>query len=145
MSDPTEIPSKQIDVPMTPAQLRVFIADHFEQLINRGDISVIGRNVRSDYVDHDGPGGRKTNLDESRSRTSSTLANLKDLRVEVRDIVAEKDKVVVRNVWTATDRGTDDRIEMHGFVLFRVEGNQLAERWATVTPPSPLKSESFDW
>jgi hypothetical protein len=27
-------------------------------------------------------------------------------------------------------------MQFHGFVLWRFEGNKIAERWATVTPPA---------
>jgi predicted SnoaL-like aldol condensation-catalyzing enzyme len=129
---------------MDPSQLRAFITDHFDSLINQGDMTTIERNVHADYVDHDGPGGR-TGLDESKARTQRNRQRLKDLHVEVRDVLADGDKVVVRNVWTATDPDTSARVEMHGFVLFRVQDGRLAERWATITEPRELTTASFEW
>jgi hypothetical protein len=34
---------------------------------------------------------------------------------------------------------------MQGFVLFRLEDDQLAERWVTVTEPAPIGESAFDW
>lgn len=130
---------------MSPDEMKAFVTGHFEQLINQGDLSVISRNVREDYVDHDGREGRKANLKEARDRTTASLARMKDLRVEIRDILADGDKVVVRNVWTAYDEGRSERVEMHGFVLFRIQDGKLAERWATVTEPAQLTSDTLDW
>jgi hypothetical protein len=30
-------------------------------------------------------------------------------------------------------------MEFHGFVEWRFEGNRIAERWATVTPPKEVE------
>jgi hypothetical protein len=36
-------------------------------------------------------------------------------------------------------------MEFHGFVMWRLAGGKIAERWATVTPPSELVTEKLDW
>jgi predicted ester cyclase len=56
-----------------------------------------------------------------------------DLRVTVLDMIAEGDKVVCRNVWRWTEPNTGKKLQFQGFVLWRFEGDQIAERWATVT------------
>ena len=58
------------------------------------------------------------------------------LRVTVEDSIAEGDKVMCRNVWRWTDAQTGKPMEFHGFVLWRLAGGKIAERWATVTPPA---------
>jgi predicted ester cyclase len=60
-----------------------------------------------------------------------------DLHVTVEDILAEGDKVMVRNIWTATEDGT--KIEFHGFVLWRFANRKIVERWATITAPKPVE------
>jgi predicted ester cyclase len=64
-----------------------------------------------------------------------------DLQVRVQDIVAEDDKVVVRNSWTATDSATGQKIEFHGFVLWRFANKKIVERWATITAPAPVSEQ----
>ena len=54
----------------------------------------------------------------------------------IKDLVAEGDKVVCRNVWNWTDTVTGKNMQFHGFVMWRFEGDRIAERWATVTPPA---------
>ena len=56
-----------------------------------------------------------------------------DLRVTVADMIAEGDKVMCRNIWRWTEVQTKKRMEFHGFVLWRFEGDKIAERWATVS------------
>ncbi len=63
-----------------------------------------------------------------------------DLHVTIHDLIAEGDKVVARNTWTATDRATGVRMTFSGIVIWRFEGDQLVERWAKVEPPHPDKS-----
>ena len=61
-----------------------------------------------------------------------------DLKVTVEDVLAEGDKVVVRNSWTATETASGQKIEFHGFVLWRFANKKIVERWATITPPKPV-------
>lgn len=59
-----------------------------------------------------------------------------DLAIEVLDVVAEGDSVVVRYVERGTHEGdllgvppTGRRYEKHGFTLYRLERGRLAEAW----------------
>ena len=51
-----------------------------------------------------------------------------DLHVTVEDIVAEGDKVMARNSWTATEAANGQKIEFHGFVLWRFANKKIVER-----------------
>jgi predicted ester cyclase len=55
--------------------------------------------------------------------------------VTIEDIVAEGDRVVVRNTWRATDSQSGQRIEFAGIVIWRIADGQLAERWAYLSAP----------
>jgi len=50
-------------------------------------------------------------------------------------MIAAGDKVVCRNIWRWTN-ASGGNVQIHGFVLWRFEGDKIAERWATVTSPS---------
>jgi predicted ester cyclase len=52
---------------------------------------------------------------------------------------------VARNVWTGTNARTGQRVEFHGFVLWRIAAGKIAERWATVTPLIELAAQGLDW
>jgi hypothetical protein len=56
----------------------------------------------------------------------------------IEDIIAEDDKVVVRNTWRATDSQSKARIEFGGIVIWRIANGQLAERWAFLSAPQPV-------
>ena len=122
-----------------------FVIQHFEDFVNRRDLDAIERNMTPDFLDHDGPGGRPTDRAGDRAMMAQIHQLFPDLHVAVQGAVAEGDRVVVRNVWTATDGKTGARIEFHGFVEWRLVGGRIAERWATVTAPHQLAAEPFNW
>jgi predicted ester cyclase len=62
--------------------------------------------------------------------------SMPDLHLTIEDMVAEGDKVMCRNVWRWTDAASGGKMQFRGFVLWRFEGNKIAERWATVTLPA---------
>jgi predicted ester cyclase len=59
-----------------------------------------------------------------------------DLHLTIEDMIAEGDKVVCKNHWRWTDPDSGKKMGFRGFVLWRFEGDKIAERWATVTQPA---------
>jgi predicted ester cyclase len=68
------------------------------------------------------------------------LKKFPDIHVKILDLIAEDDKVVVRNRWTGTEAATGKKFEFSGIVMWRIAKRQLVERWAYLTPPQPAKS-----
>ena len=58
-----------------------------------------------------------------------------DLRVVVEDIIAEGDRVVCRNSWRGTEASSGRRLVFTGIVIWRIDGDKIVERWASVQPP----------
>jgi len=58
-----------------------------------------------------------------------------DLRVEIEDMIAEDDRVAVRNHWTATDSQTGRKLEFRGIVIWRIAAREIVERWAYLEAP----------
>jgi len=125
-------------------QNTALVIRHFDEFVNQRDLDAIERYVAEDFLDHDGPGGKPADRAVDRAMMARMHKMFPDLRVEVRDHVAQGDKVVVRNVWTGTNAGTGRRVEFHGFVLWRIAGGKIVERWATVTPMQELAA-ALDW
>jgi predicted ester cyclase len=59
------------------------------------------------------------------------------MRVSIEDLIAEDDKVVVRNHWTGTDAASKQRLEFSGIVIWRIANRQIVERWAYLESPRP--------
>jgi predicted ester cyclase len=119
---------------LTADQMKNFVRQHFEDFVNKRDAAVIRKNMTPDFYDHDGPGGKPTDLNGDEQMMVGMYKVMPDLRITIEDMIAEGDKVVCRNIWRWTDSGK--KMQFHGFVLWRFEGDKIAERWATVTPPS---------
>jgi ketosteroid isomerase-like protein len=118
---------------------------HFEDFVNRKDLDAIERNLDAGFVDHDGPGGRVVDRAADRAMMATMHQLFPDLHVVVKDSVAQGDKVVVRNLWTGTNARTGQRMECHGFVMWRIAAGKIVERWATVTPMHEATAQALDW
>lgn len=117
-------------------QMKQLVKDHFEDFVNNRKAAVIHKNMTPDFYDHDGPGGKPTDVDGDEQMMIGMYKAMPDLRLTIEDIIAEGDKVVCRNIWRWTDVASGKKMQFHGFVLWRFEGDKIAERWATVTPPA---------
>jgi predicted ester cyclase len=119
---------------LTTDQMKQFVRDHFEDFVNKRNASIIRRNMAPDFYDHDGPGGKPAGVDGDEKMMITMYKSMPDLRVTIEDTIAEGDKVMCRNIWRWIDTASGKKMQFHGFVLWRFEGDKIAERWATVTP-----------
>lgn len=124
---------------LTAEQMKKFVRDHFEEFVNKRNASVIRENMTIDFYDHDGPGGKPTDRAGDEEMMVAMYKAMRDLQVTMEEMVAEGDKVVCRNLWRWTDP-SGKQMQFHGFVLWRFEGDKIAERWATVTSPAEVAS-----
>jgi predicted ester cyclase len=126
---------------LTLEQMKQFVRGHFEEFVNKRNASVIRKNMTPDFHDHDGPGAKPTGVDGDEQMMVSMYKAMPDLHLTIEDMIAEGDKVVCRNIWRWTDSASGKQMQFHGFVLWRFEGDKIAERWATVTSPA----EGVSW
>lgn len=121
---------------LSAEEMKQRVRRHFEDFVDRRRAEVIHENMTEDFLDHDGPGARPADRAGDEAMMREMYRRMPDLRVSVEDLVAEDDKVVCRNVWWFTDPDSGERRSFQGFVLWRFEGDRIAERWATVTSPA---------
>ena len=121
-------------------QMKRIVENHFEDFVNQRDSTVIRKNMTPDFFDHDGPGGKPTGIDGDEKMMLGMYQAMPDLHLTIEEMIAEGDKVVCRNVWRWTDPRSGRKMQFQGFVLWRFEGDRIAERWATVTSPSESTS-----
>jgi len=121
---------------LTTEQMKEFVRDHFEEFVNKRNAAVIRNNMTPDFYDNDGPGGKPTDVAGDEKMMVAMYNAMPDLHITIEEMIAEGDKVVCRNIWRWTDTASGKKMQFHGFVLWRFEGNKIAERWATVTPPA---------
>jgi predicted ester cyclase len=118
---------------------REFIRNHFEEFVNRKNVQIGNVNFGADFVDHgaDVPPGMPPGPEGAIQYVGGALKRFPDLHVQIEDMIAEDDKVVVRNRWTATDSQNGKRLAFRGIVIWRIAGRKIVERWAYLEAPHP--------
>lgn len=121
---------------LTPQQMKEFVRNHFEDFVNKRKADVIRKNMTPDFYDHNGPGNKPTDVRGDEDLMVGMYKAMPDLHLTIEHFVAEGDRVVCQNVWRWKDHQSGKAMEFHGFVMWRFEGERIAERWATVTAPA---------
>ena len=135
------VPAK-VDPGLSLREMKEFVKNHFEDFVNRKKSEVALVNFSGDFLDHDEPTGAEVGPEAAKKMMEAAYRRWPDLRVTVEDILAEDDRVMVRNSWTATEAATGQKIESHGFVLWRFANKKIVERWATLTPPTAVSTKA---
>ena len=137
MNTPLPVPARA-DPGFTLEEMKQFVRNHFADFVNHQRSEVALTNFSEDFLDHDEPGGPVVGPLAAKTMMEHAYQVWPDLHVTVEEILAEGDKVMVRNVWTATESATGRKISFHGFVLWRFANRKIVERWATLTPPTQM-------
>jgi len=125
---------------MTHDEAREFIRNHFEEFVNRKNVDIGNVNFAPNFVDHgaDVPAGVPPGPAGAIQYVAAALKRFPDLHVQIEDMIAEEDRVVVRNHWTATDSQTGKKLEVRGIVIWRIAARKIVERWAYLESPHPV-------
>ena len=125
---------------MSIEENKQFVRNHFEQFVNKKDLSVADRNFAANYQEHgsDAPPDYPPGPEGPKRYLAAAFKRFPDIHVTIEDIIAEDDKVVVRNTWRATDSLLKAQIEFGGIVIWRIANGQLMERWAFLSAPHPV-------
>jgi predicted SnoaL-like aldol condensation-catalyzing enzyme len=138
--------SGQAQTGMSLSEMKDFVRNHFEEFVNRKNLGIGEVNFAPEFVDRgsDVPPGLPPGPAGAIQYVGSAFKKFPDLHVVVLDVIAEGDKVVVRNRWTATEAASGARYEFAGIVIWRIAHRQLVERWAYLTPPKLVDSETVN-
>ena len=122
---------------MTHEEMKQFVRNHFEDFVNNQNLAIADVNFAANFVDHgaDVPSGTPPGPAGAKQYVGGAYKRFPDIHVEIEDLIAEDDKVVVRNHWTGTDGNNGQKIQFKGIVIWRVENRKLAERWAYLEAP----------
>ena len=125
---------------MSHAEMKKFVRHHFEEFVNRKNLDIADVNFAPEFVDHgtDVPPGMPPGPNGAKAYVGGAYKKFPDIHVDLLDLIAEDDRVVVRNQWTGTEAATGTKYEFSGIVIWRIAHRQLVERWAYLTPPRVL-------
>jgi len=127
---------------MTHTEMKEFVRNHFEEFVNRKNLDIGKVNFAPEFVDYgaDVPLGLPPGPAGAMQYVGAAYQKFPDIQVEIQDLIAEDDKVVVRNHWTGTEAASGKKYEFSGIVIWRIAHRQLVERWAYLTPPQLAKA-----
>jgi predicted ester cyclase len=123
-------------------QMKAFVWNHFEIFVNRKDSSQAYRSFTEDFLDHDESKDVAVGAEAAKTMMENAYQRWPDLHVKIEDIIAEGDRVVVRNVWSGTEAGSGQKITFSGFVMWRFANGKIVERWATITRPQSIEGKA---
>jgi steroid delta-isomerase-like uncharacterized protein len=110
----------------------------YDEVLNTGDVEALEGLAVMDYEEHDPLPGQGTGREGLRDRVSMLISGLAP-RFTIEDVIAERDRVVVR--WTNRGRHvgqfmgmppTNREYEIAGIDIYRLEDGMLAEHWHVV-------------
>ncbi len=110
----------------------------FEELFNQGNLDAADEIVTSDFVLHDPNLPEEVRGPEGLKEFTTLFRNaFPDIAIEVKEQVAEGDKVGTRFVAIGTHQGdlmgvapSGNRVTVGAFTLHRFSGEKIAEDWA---------------
>src|SRR5579859_6065298 len=122
---------------MAHEEMKQFIRNHFEEFVNKQNLAIADVNFAPSFVDHgaDVPPGTPPGPAGAKQYVGGAYKRFPDIRVRIEDMIAEDDKVVVRNHWTGTDSKNGQKIQFRGIVIWRIENRRIHERWAYLEAP----------
>jgi len=122
----------------------------FHEAVNTGDVVIISKMI-DELVEPDALIRTPVPLNETGAAAlkhvwSVLLAAFPDLHLTVEDVIAEGDRVVVRNTVTGTHRGeymglppTGKSVTYNEIFIFRFANGRVAETWGVVDVLSQMK------
>src|SRR2546423_8998637 len=99
---------------------------YFERLTLDRDLSACDDLLTRGFVDHDAPPETPSGPEAAKAFAGAMISHHPDLRIEIEDLFGEGDRVALRLRWLAEQTG----YRQYGIVVFRFEGDRIAERWS---------------
>jgi steroid delta-isomerase-like uncharacterized protein len=122
----------------------------FHDAVNSGDAELIAQTI-DEVVEPDVRIGTPLPIDATGAQAlkqvwTTLLRAYPDLHVAVEDLIAEADKLVIRNVVTGTHQGeylglppTGRSVTYNEIFIFRFEDGRIAETWGVVDVLAQLR------
>lgn len=109
------------------------VTDYIDRVINQRAVELLDEFIADDYVGH----GFAESREALRSFMTWQRATAADWHIDVRDVVAEGDRVAVRAIAGGTRSEsspgvpypTPQRMRLEWITIYRVAANRIAELW----------------
>src|SRR5260370_12756765 len=136
-AEQSEVKNPKTD--MTHAEMKEFIRNHFEEFVNRKNLGTCEVNFAPGFVDHgaDVPLGLPPGPAGAIQYVGAALKRVPDLRVTIEDLIAEDDKVAVRNHLAGTGGASKQPVEFSGDVFLGVAPPRNERGWGYLESAHP--------
>lgn len=121
---------------MSAEENKAVIRRAYEELWNERNVEVVDELVAEDFLNHAAPPDRQRGRRSLKDVVRMFEGAFPDFRYEVEDVIAEGEKVAVRDVFRGTHEGdfmgipaTGNRVTMEAIHIYRLSGGRLAEHW----------------
>jgi predicted ester cyclase len=116
-----------------------------EEVLNQGRIEVTDELVAQDFIGH-WVGRDQQGRDGVRTFAARQRRESPDWHIEIKEVIAEGDEVVVRAIGSGTPAGPllglqppAGTVRLPWIAIYRVVGGQIAERWTAADMASVLE------
>ena len=122
---------------MSIEQNKALVRQMVEEIFNRGNTSLAAEFLAPDFVEREElPPGIPSDREGVTQLTTMLRSAFPDFKATIDDIIAEGDKVVIRQTWTGTHKGefmgvppTDKSVSFGVIDIIRVAGGKFVEHW----------------
>jgi len=121
---------------MSLEESKALVRREYEQGVNKKNFDVRDGALASNYLGHFPGLPPIQGIEAFRQFTSSFFTAFPDLKTTIEDLIAEGDKVAVRQTWRGTHTGsflgiapTGKQVTFTSTEFYRVAGDKLAEEW----------------
>ena len=121
---------------MSTEESKALVRREYEQGVNKKDFDVRDGALARNYLGHFPGVPPIQGIEAFRQFTSGFFTAFPDLQTTIEDLIAEGDKVAVRQTWRGTHTGnflgippTGKQVAFTSTEFYRVAGGKLAEEW----------------
>jgi len=122
---------------MSTEQNKALVRRLMSEVFNRGNISLIDELFAPDFVEHEElPPGIPAGSEGVKQLTTMFRSAFPDFKATINDIIAEGDKVVIRQTWSGTHKGefmgippTGKSVSFGVIDTVRIAGGKIVEHW----------------
>ena len=121
---------------MSTDESKALVRREYEQGVNKKDFDVRDGTLAGNYLGHFPGVPPIQGIEAFKQFTSGFFTAFPDLQTTIEDLIAEGDKVAVRQTWRGTHTGdflgippTGKQVVFSSTEFYRVAGGKLAEEW----------------
>lgn len=125
---------------MSTEQNKMLVRQMVEQVFNRGNMSMADEFLSPDFVEHEElPPGIPPGREAPKALFTMLRNAFPDFKATIDDIVAEGDRVVIRQTWSGTQKGefmgippTGKSVSFRVIDILRMAGGKCVEHWGVM-------------